>query len=80
VGAFAMLRWLKKGRKSQEISIVNDGDPAEALRAKLEESRTVADEPPSEPPPADPDARRRDVHEAARARLEELKHSGSDEG
>jgi hypothetical protein len=88
VGAFAVFRWLKRGRKSQEISMERDGDPAAELRAKLEESRAVADEQheaAAEPETTvdaapDPESRRRDVHEAARARIDELKESGSDEG
>ena len=56
-------------------------DPADTLRAKLDESRTVAadrDEFEAEETPVDaaadpdPDARRRSVHEQARAQLDEL--------
>jgi len=73
-GAFAVWRWRKRRQPSVE------GDPAAALRAKLEESRAVADErdqfeeretPVDEA--ADPDARRRSVHEDARARMDELR-------
>jgi hypothetical protein len=102
-----VFRWLRRRRESEP-----DVDPAAELRAKLEESRSVADErdefeagetpvdqadpdastqvapPPVDeasaevaPPPvdeADPEARRRAVHEQARARIDEL--SGRDEG
>jgi hypothetical protein len=93
-----VFRWLRRKRESEP-----EPDPAAALRAKLEESRAVADErdefesgetpldradpdasPPAAPGPAepvdetDPDARRRAVHEQARARIDEL--SGQDEG
>jgi len=43
--------------------------PAEELRAKLAETRVAE----SEPEPLDPDARRRGVHEAGRAAIDELK-------
>jgi hypothetical protein len=49
-------------------------DPAEALRAKLAETKTAA---PPEPEPAadpdDPDARRRAVHERGRAAVDEMR-------
>ena len=54
-------------------------DPADELRAKLEESRAVADErdefEAGETPvdEADPEARRRRVHEQARATIDELR-------
>jgi hypothetical protein len=50
-------------------------DPADALRAKLDESRAAAagrDER-VEAAELDPDARRRSVHEQARARLDDLR-------
>jgi hypothetical protein len=91
-----VFRWLRRRRESEP-----EPDPAAALRAKLEESRAVADDrdefesgetpldradpdasaPPAAPPPvdeSDPEARRRAVHEQARARIDEL--SGRDEG
>ena len=46
-------------------------DPAEALRAKLAEAKAAE----AEPPPADPDARRRSVHEQARAAIDEMRVS-----
>lgn len=45
-------------------------DPAEELRAKLAETRA---EPEPEPEPLAPDARRREVHEQARAAIDELR-------
>ena len=49
-------------------------DPADELRAKLAEARDVEPEPEPEPEgPLDPDARRRDVHEAGRAAIDELR-------
>jgi len=70
--------------------MVNRGeqaDPAAELRAKLEESRVVVDEreafeegETTVDAAPDPEARRREVHEQARARIDELKESGTDEG
>ena len=58
-------------------------DPAEGLRAKLAEGKTPTGDTPAEPEPApagekelsplDPELRRRNVHERARASLDELK-------
>jgi hypothetical protein len=58
-------------------------DPADELRAKLAFAREAGDapsarsakaEPDPEPEePLDPDARRRDVHEAGRAAIDELR-------
>jgi hypothetical protein len=71
-GALAVWRWRR--RKPQVAE-----DPAESLRAKLEESRAVTDErerfeeretPVDE---ADPEARRRSVHADARTRMDELR-------
>ena len=68
VGAAAVWRWR---RRKQEVV---DEDPAESLRARLEESRAAADEVSAAPvEDADPDARRRSVHEDARARIDELR-------
>jgi hypothetical protein len=72
-GALAVWRWRRRKPHVEE-------DPAQSLRAKLEESRAVVDErerfeeretPVDEA--ADPDARRRSVHDDARARLDELR-------
>ena len=74
VGALAVWKWRRRPRQVEEPQ-----DPAESLRAKLEESRAAAEptlEHAAEPPvtePADPETRRRSVHEDARARLEELR-------
>ena len=75
VGVFAVWRWR---RRKPEPHV--EEDPAESLRAKLEESRSVADErerfeeretPVDEV--VDPDERRRSVHEDARARMDQLR-------
>ena len=72
VGALAVWPWRRRKPQVEE-------DPAESLRAKLEQSRAVVDErdrfEERETPidEADPDARRRSVHENAKARMDELR-------
>jgi hypothetical protein len=86
VGAFAVWKWFR--RAGAAASSAEPPDPAEALRRKLEESRVVVEEEREAPDEhettvdaaPDPDARRHDVHAAARARLDELKRSGADGG
>lgn len=79
VGGFAVWRLLR--RKAAQPR-VETPDPAEELRTKLAESRSVADDrdefESGETPvdEADPDARRRSVHEQARATLDELSGPG----
>jgi hypothetical protein len=74
VGAFAVWRWLRRKPKPAP-----EPDPADALRARLDESRALVGErdefEDGETPvdEADPDARRRTLHEQARARLDELR-------
>ena len=78
MGVLAVWRWLRRKPKPAP-----EPDPAEALRARLDESRALVDErdrfEEGETPvdEADPDARRRSVHEQARDRLEKLRN---DEG
>lgn len=68
VGALAVWRWRRRKQEAVEE------DPAESLRARLEESRVVTDEATAAPvEDAGPDARRRSVHEDARARIDELR-------
>ncbi|HEX6789429.1 MAG TPA: hypothetical protein VF091_09325 [Gaiellaceae bacterium] len=60
----------------QAPSVVREPDPADALRAKLAETKTVQPEPEPAPPAAsddDPDARRRAVHERGRAAVDEMR-------
>ena len=77
VGGLAVWRWRRRKPKSEPRV---EEDPAESLRAKLEQSRAVADErerfeeretPVDEAP--DPEERRRSVHEEARTRMDELR-------
>jgi len=81
VGLFGVWGWLRrKPRRAPEA------DPADDLRAKLEESRVLVEERETfeerETPvdEADPEARRRSVHEQARARLEGLKDERGEDG
>ena len=56
--------------------VVHEPDPADALRAKLAETKTAQPEPDPAPAPEtrdDPDARRRAVHERGRAAVDEMR-------
>jgi hypothetical protein len=83
IGGLAVWRLLRRQKSSPQPE--PEPDPAAELRAKLEESKPLVAERESfeeaETPvdaAADPESRRRDVHEAARARIDEL--SGPNEG
>jgi hypothetical protein len=72
--------------EAQQLPAPEAPDPrAEALRAKLAEAKEVVDErdefEAAETPvdEADPDERRRRVHDAARATVEEMRAGNSDE-
>jgi hypothetical protein len=66
-GALAVWHWRRRKKTVEE-------DPADALRAKLEESRVAREDVRAAPvEAADPDARRKSVHEDARARIDELR-------
>jgi hypothetical protein len=70
VGALAVWRWRRR-----KHAVVEE-DPAGSLRARLEESRAAADvasEASVAVVDADPDARRKSVHEDARTRIDELR-------
>ena len=77
IGGIALVRFLRR-RGTPAPPPAPPPHPSEALRAKLDESRAVvtdrdefeAGETPVDE--ADPDARRRAVHEQARAQLDEL--------
>ena len=53
--------------------VVHEPDPAEALRAKLAETKTAQPEPQPAAPDDDPDARRRAVHERGRAAVDQMR-------
>ena len=82
LGLGALWRRRQHGRPGQESAYhlpYGDGaDPAKELRAKLAETKAAqgddapAGEPLDEASPLDPQSRRRDVHERARASIDEL--------
>ena len=78
MGGFAVWRWLRRKPRTATTPAPAH-DPADTLRAKLEESRALVGERDAfeegETPvdEADPNTRRRSVHEQARARLDELR-------
>jgi hypothetical protein len=73
-GGVAAARFL---RRAAEPLVVEEREPADALRAKLAETKAAQPEPEpepeSEPEPGDPDARRRTVHERGRAAVDEMR-------
>jgi hypothetical protein len=85
VAAFAFVRLLTSRRRTEPAPGERAGDPrAEELRQRLAESRAVVDErerfeggettvDAAEPAPADPDARRRRVHDDGRAVAERMR-------
>jgi hypothetical protein len=67
-------------RAPAPVPVAHEPDPADALRAKLAETRAVQPEPEPEPaaePDDDPDARRRAVHERGRAAVDEMHGDGT---
>jgi hypothetical protein len=75
-GAVAVVRW----RLRRHPSVEPTADPAAELKQKLAESRTdgppaepePAAEPAPEPPQATLDERRRDIHDRARAAIDDM--------
>jgi len=65
------IAWLRRRKQAPAAPAV---DPAEELRAKLAAQREPEPEPEPEPAeqPADVAARRQDVHDRARAAIDEL--------
>jgi hypothetical protein len=84
LGAAAFWRRHQKQKVAPELSPAGGGaDPAEELRARLAESRATEnavapDEPAplaaadADASPLDPEARRKNVHDRARASIDEL--------
>jgi hypothetical protein len=61
-------------RKPAPEAVTAEVDPVQELRAKLAETRSEPEPAAAEPAgPDDPDARRRDVHEQARAALDAMR-------
>jgi len=86
MGAAAVWQW-KRRRPAQQPQPAAGSDPAQELRARLDESRAAPAEPAapvSEAAPpavaADPEARRRSVHDDARSRIDDLKSDTTEEG
>ena len=80
VGGAAAYRVFKRPPRPQPRP-ARDGDPADELKAKLAEARAAGDDreafeagetPVDEAPDPDVDARRRSVHEQARAAIDEM--------
>ena len=76
VGALGLTAWLKRRRERGAVTPPPAATtPADDLKAKLAESRSVEEPEPSEPPVVedpDVDARRADVHARARQAMDEL--------
>jgi hypothetical protein len=74
---FAMgLAWLFRWRRKPAAAQTPAADPAEELKRKLAESRTAEPEPEparDEEPTAPLEARRRAVHDRARAAIDEMR-------
>ena len=73
------MAWWRKRRYTDAAPPVDLGpDPADELRVKLAESRAAADDdeepaaPEPERSPLDPQSRRQDIHERARASMDDL--------
>ena len=73
-GGLAAYRALTRRRPAPEVAPEAE-DPAEELRLKLARARESGETPveADEPEEADADARRRSVHEQARAALDEMR-------
>jgi hypothetical protein len=72
-GLFGLVAYVRRRRRRPTPQV----EPAEELRARLAESRATADpepapEPEAEPTPDAVDERRQDVHDRARAAIDEL--------
>jgi hypothetical protein len=69
-GGLAAYRAVVRRRHDDEPE-AGGADPAQELRAKLDEARAA------EPAPEGPDARRRSVHDEARSALDEMRGGGT---
>lgn len=72
VGGVAAYRAVTR-RKLPPEPVAADVDPVQELRAKLAEARSEPEREPEPERPDGPDERRRDVHEQARAALDEMR-------
>jgi hypothetical protein len=80
LGIAALWRLLRRrrGRSAAPVEAPPADDPAEALRAKLAETRDAEPEPEPSPEPASLEERRRAVHDAGRAAIDEMRSPGGD--
>ena len=78
-GLWRLLR-RRRARVAAPAEVPPADDPAEALRAKLAETRDAEPEHEPSPEPASLAERRRAVHDAGRAAIDEMRSSGGDEG
>ncbi len=86
LGGFALFRFFRRRQQAVPSTDVGPDPRAEELRRKLEESRSIVEEreefeaaetPVDQVEPLeDPDARRRAVHESARATAERMRERG----
>lgn len=77
-GLAAVAAYFLKRHRSSATPAAIEADPAEELRRKLDDARSNEAEPETAPTP-DLDARRRDVHERARAAVDEMQSSSDGE-
>ncbi len=71
-GGLAAYRAVNR-RKAAPEPVTAEVDPAQELRARLAEARAEPEPEPEAVDQDDPDARRRDVHEQARAAIDEMR-------
>jgi hypothetical protein len=76
-GLAALAAYLMR-RRSPAAAPSLEADPAEELRRKLDEVRAAEADDEGESPVADLDARRREVHERARAAVDEMESTTTD--
>ncbi len=75
LGLAGLWRLLRRQRRrgAPPVEAPAADDPAEALRAKLAETRDAEPEPEPSPEPASLEERRRAVHDAGRAAIDEMR-------
>jgi hypothetical protein len=71
-GIAALAAWFFRWRRGPEPVSELSADPAEELRRKLDETRATSEPAPSVDVSGDLDARRREVHDRARAAVDEM--------
>jgi hypothetical protein len=69
VGGFGLGAWFTRSRQKQ--SPVAEASPADELRARLAETKATA--APEAEAEADPETRRRELHDRTRAQIDELR-------